>query len=287
MSPSVPKKPILKRRSISQLLSLPASPFFNQIDSDEEEEDLHLPTSAPPVRPPLVHTKSDTHINMRGRPFRKTSPPRIIAQDAAASQVGPTPPVAQAATLSDGSGSTSSDQDLSAGSSVDASGPTKKKHISFNTFVEQCIAIEKPKVKRSATGPTIGARFYDAYDDGSVAFICSLIRCDWLRYLACVLPGPIPSWGTMASTTSRRRCTTSTTTLSSDPTRKTMTTMCSRCGRRPRALAQIRRHQCGRLLSPPHSGQAQPPLRARDRRRYVDILRIGNMSQSPLSRQQC
>ncbi|PIL24754.1 hypothetical protein GSI_12640 [Ganoderma sinense ZZ0214-1] len=167
MPPSVPKKPILKRRSISQLLSLPPSPFFNQIDSDEEEEDMHIPSSAPPVRPPLVHTKSDTHISMRGRPFRKNSPPRIIAQDGAASQVGPTPPVAQVATLSDGSGSTSSDQDLSGGSSVDASGPAKKKHISFNTFVEQCIAIEKPKVKRSATGPTVGARFYDAYDDGS------------------------------------------------------------------------------------------------------------------------
>ena len=42
----------------------------------------------------------------------------------------------------------------------------KKKHISFNTFVEQCIAIEKPKPKR----PT--ARFVDEVfeDDGSVSF---------------------------------------------------------------------------------------------------------------------
>ncbi len=166
-----PKKPILKRRSISQLLSLPPSPFFNQIDSDEEEDDLQVPNSAPPVRPPLVHTKSDTHINMRGRPFRKNSPPRIIAEEGSASQVGPTPPVAQVATLSDASGSTSSDQDLSGGSTMDASGPAKKKHISFNTFVEQYIAIEKPKVKRSTTGPTGGARLFAAYDDGSVAFI--------------------------------------------------------------------------------------------------------------------
>ncbi|KAI1790307.1 hypothetical protein LXA43DRAFT_1017401 [Ganoderma leucocontextum] len=166
MPPSVPKKPILKRRSISQLLSLPASPFFNHIESDEDEEDLQAPNSAPPVRPPLVHTKSDTHINMRGRPFRKNSPPRIIAQEGSSSRVEPTPPLAQVATLSDGSGSTSSDQDLSGRSSMDASGPAKKKHISFNTFVEQCIAIEKPKVKRSATGPTGGARSFDAYDDG-------------------------------------------------------------------------------------------------------------------------
>lgn len=174
LPPPIPKKPILKRRSISQLLSLPASPFFQQIDTDEEEEELQVPSSAPPMRPPLVHTKSDTHINMRGRPFRKASPPRIIAQDTSASSsshVGPAPPVAQAATLSDGSGSTSSDQDLSGRSSTDASGPVKKKHISFNTFVEQCIAIEKPKVKRSATGPTGGARLFDAYDDGSVVLI--------------------------------------------------------------------------------------------------------------------
>ncbi|TBU53699.1 hypothetical protein BD310DRAFT_134233 [Dichomitus squalens] len=183
----VPKKPILKRRSISQLLSLPASPFFSHADSDEEEEndtvqDLKCGSSAPSTRPPLVHTKSDTHINMRGRPFRKNSPPRIIAEDgsasappastsasaslsASASQAGPTPPVARVATVSDGSGSTSSDQDLSGRSSTGPDGPAKKKHISFNTFVEQCIAIEKPKLKRSTTGPA-GGRLFDAYDDG-------------------------------------------------------------------------------------------------------------------------
>ena len=187
---SVPKKPILKRRSISQLLSLPASPFFNQADSDEEDEndhvhDLHGEAPAPPTRPPLVHTKSDTHISMRGRPFRKNSPPRIIAEDGSAStaststpvsasapatvsasQVGPVPPVARVATLSDGSGSTSSDQDLSGRSSTGPDGPAKKKHISFNTFVEQCIAIEKPKLKRASTGPAGGGRMFDAYDDG-------------------------------------------------------------------------------------------------------------------------
>ncbi|KAI0820767.1 hypothetical protein BC628DRAFT_1341384 [Trametes gibbosa] len=162
----VPKKPILKRRSISQLLSLPASPFFHHLDSDDEfEERDEASSSAPtrPPRPPLMHTKSDTNISVRGRPFRKNSPPRIVAED------GTAPPVAQLATTSsEASGSTGSDQDLSGSSSVGADGSHggKKKHISFNTFVEQCIAIEKPKLKRTSTGPTRDGRAFDAYDDG-------------------------------------------------------------------------------------------------------------------------
>ncbi|KAI0629329.1 hypothetical protein C8Q77DRAFT_1065937 [Trametes polyzona] len=163
-SAPAPKKPILKRRSISQLLSLPASPFFHQPDSDEDSEEREEESSSTPTRPPLMHTKSDTHISLRGRPFRKNSPPRIIAED------GSAPPVAQLATGSEASGSTGSDQDLSGSSSTGADGSHgpggKKKHISFNTFVEQCIAIEKPKLKRANTGPTRDGRVFDAYDDG-------------------------------------------------------------------------------------------------------------------------
>ncbi|KAI0366976.1 hypothetical protein BV20DRAFT_951134 [Pilatotrama ljubarskyi] len=158
-----PKKPILKRRSISQLLSLPASPFFHQPDSDEDSDERDDESSTP-TRPPLMHTKSDTHLSLRGRPFRKNSPPRIIAED------GSAPPVSQPTTGSEASGSTGSDQDLSGSSSTGADGSHvsggKKKHISFNTFVEQCIAIEKPKLKRSTTGPTRDGRVFDAYDDG-------------------------------------------------------------------------------------------------------------------------
>ena len=163
----VPTKPILKRRSISQLLSLPASPFFSQEMSDDEYDDAALQpsTSAPASRPTLVHTKSDTHISMRGRPFRKTSPPRIIAEDGTTHDDFSAAP-SQAAPSSDGSGTTSSDQDLSGHSSSGAEGPAKKKHISFNTFVEQCIAIEKPKALRSTTGSSRGGRMFDAYDDG-------------------------------------------------------------------------------------------------------------------------
>ncbi|EIW58597.1 protein phosphatase regulator REG1 [Trametes versicolor FP-101664 SS1] len=161
----LPKKPILKRRSISQLLSLPASPFFNHLESDEESEERDDGSSTSTLtRPPLMHTKSDTHISLRGRPFRKNSPPRIIAED------GTAPPVAQLAPGSEASGSTGSDQDLSGSSSIGVDGSHgpggKKKHISFNTFVEQCIAIEKPKTKRTNTGPTREGRVFDAYDDG-------------------------------------------------------------------------------------------------------------------------
>ncbi|OCH84624.1 hypothetical protein OBBRIDRAFT_798913 [Obba rivulosa] len=155
-------KPILKRRSISQLLSLPASPFFAQPESDEEESaelEREGATSPGPARPPLLHTKSDTHISWRGRPYRKVSPPRIIAQETPLAPLSTTPAT-----------SDSSDQDLSGSSSTGADGSAsgvsstgaKKKHISFNTFVEQCIAIEKPKLKRSNLGPPV----YESYDDG-------------------------------------------------------------------------------------------------------------------------
>ncbi len=243
-SPSpAPKKPILKRRSISQLLSLPASPFFHHDDSDDEEEDCHGDGTHSPARPPLVHTKSDTHISMRGRPFRKDSPPRIIAEDSAVSHHEPTRPGLPTTASSEASGSTGSDQDLSGSSSHGPDGPAKKKHISFNTFVEQCIAIEKPKLKRSPTGPTRGGRMFDAYDDGLVSMSFWLMGD--LQLIALFVSGTIRKPGTMGSTTSRRRCTT-TTTMRLDQTRKTtMTTMSSRCERRHLALAPTRRRQCG------------------------------------------
>ena len=74
------KKPILKHRSIIELLSLPASPL-NRYDSDEDIEDSNHPDDDPDhnSRPLLMHTKSDTHLSWRSRQFRKDSPPRIIA----------------------------------------------------------------------------------------------------------------------------------------------------------------------------------------------------------------
>jgi hypothetical protein len=162
----VGKKPILKRRSISQLLSLPASPFFHGEGSDSEEdvEDSHDLPDIDEHRPLLLHTKSDTHISSRVKAFRKESPPRIISPGLPLPH--PELDSTSGATSSNTSTSTGSSQDLSAASisGVDnaACAGTKKKHISFNTFVEQCIAIEKPKRKYS------GAIFYSdaVYDQG-------------------------------------------------------------------------------------------------------------------------
>ncbi|KDQ61498.1 hypothetical protein JAAARDRAFT_30947 [Jaapia argillacea MUCL 33604] len=143
------KKPILKHRSIGELLTLPPSPLFG--NEPEEERGRGLPDVLDDshevfTRPPLQHTKSDTHIVRLKRAhleFRKDSPPRIIAADEASSSTGPRD-TSPRDTSSEG-GSYGSDQDLH----VPIQG--KKKHISFNTFVEQCIAIEKPKLKRSST----------------------------------------------------------------------------------------------------------------------------------------
>lgn len=146
LSTTTHKKPILKYRSISQLLTsdLPTSPHLSppHSDADVDVEPARLnphphphPNPNPP-RPPLTHTKSDTHITRWGpsRSFRKESPPRI---DPPAAAYSPTNLDAFFATSSAGGDNTT----------ARAASPTqtKKRHISFNTFVEQCIAIEKPK----------------------------------------------------------------------------------------------------------------------------------------------
>lgn len=169
------KKPILKRRSISQLLSLPQSPFFKSDESDDsDDENSQAGDGEDGSRPPLLHTKSDTHISWRSRPYRKNSPPRIIAPEQPPSN-DYFPNVA-ATTSSDTSNSTGSSQDLSAASTsgADGSGNGKKKHISFNTFVEQCIAIEKPKSKRKGS-----IHFYTdpVYEDGSVVVCVPVLQC--------------------------------------------------------------------------------------------------------------
>ncbi|KAG2136325.1 hypothetical protein BD769DRAFT_1385414 [Suillus cothurnatus] len=141
-------KPILKHRSIMELLTsdLPSSPMFSPPES-EEDEILHIHSdheapkhlTGPGVggmmkRPPLTHTKSDTHISRWGlnRDCRRDSPPRIIASGTPVITTELPPTSRQ-------------------GSSPDATivPGQKRKHISFNTFVEQCIAIEKPKKKRT------------------------------------------------------------------------------------------------------------------------------------------
>ncbi|KAI0074514.1 hypothetical protein K474DRAFT_1529825 [Panus rudis PR-1116 ss-1] len=165
--PSTPTgtKPILKRRSISQLLSLPASPLFDHDDTDTESED-----EDGTERPKLLHTKSDTHISWRSRPHRKDSPPRIIAPELPQAHHDNTSTGSSASGTSDSSDSTGSEQDTTTTPSDAHQGDhphPKKKHISFNTFVEQCIAIEKPKPKRKSFIADRNGLFHDAgYDDG-------------------------------------------------------------------------------------------------------------------------
>lgn len=173
-------KPILKHRSIMELLTsdLPSSPMFSPPDSDEDdllrvhsdhEPPKHLTGPGVPgitKRPPLMYTKSDTHISRWGPngTFRRDSPPRIIAPGlSVTSEKPPTSPQGS-----------SSDAVIVPGQ--------KRKHISFNTFVEQCIAIEKPKKKRTMWNveyphsKAVDSRYgegYGADDDGSVSG-CSL-----------------------------------------------------------------------------------------------------------------
>ncbi|KZS94666.1 hypothetical protein SISNIDRAFT_409199, partial [Sistotremastrum niveocremeum HHB9708] len=137
-APQLPK-PILKHRSIGDLLSsaLPPSPHFQTLENISPTSELdsnpfeHTDALS---RPHLLHTKSDSNIFKRN-PFRKESPPRIIADGLSHSDssVSASPPSPE--TLSQ-----TSTPPLDATSFT---GPPKK-HISFNTFVEQCIAIDKP-----------------------------------------------------------------------------------------------------------------------------------------------
>ena len=170
-------KPILKHRSISELLTS-ALPNFNHTDDDLEDQaeladDQDDVIHTPPTRPPLLHTKSDTNVTRWSRksPFRKDSPPRIVAP----ARQPRSPEVANSAiapALAERSGSSDSARETSSSSqdlNVCPSGG-KKKHITFNTFVSQCIAIDSPPKPRrgSLPGETHGL-CHDSYDDGSVS----------------------------------------------------------------------------------------------------------------------
>ncbi|KAG6908882.1 hypothetical protein DXG01_002860 [Tephrocybe rancida] len=152
-------KPILKHRSISQLLTsdLPTSPIFSPPESDDEEDHRQSHFSHPlpqlpdepggspkphHARPTLSHTKSDTHITRWGpnRAFRKASPPRIDPPAHLPSAPGDYSP-----TNLEGYFSNSNQSSDGTTPAVSNNNGNKKRHISFNTFVEQCIAIEKPK----------------------------------------------------------------------------------------------------------------------------------------------
>ncbi|KAF8553587.1 hypothetical protein OG21DRAFT_1463910 [Imleria badia] len=151
------RKPILKHRSICELLTedFPLSPVFSPLDSEEEDAPQIIMSDGAdpdcphkPLRPSLLHTKSDSHITRWGA-LRRDSPPRV------APNIPADPPASS----------------LLQSESPPAVIPgQKRKHISFNTFVEQCIAIDKPKKKHphfSTSNPHLASFEDDGYDEDS------------------------------------------------------------------------------------------------------------------------
>ncbi|KAG9035994.1 hypothetical protein FRB95_009994 [Tulasnella sp. JGI-2019a] len=153
------KKPILKHRTISELLNIPAndhtapvvqhslgSPSLEAVSMDFGLGEDAVRTGSP--QPSLPHARSDSAIARRaislpvatvGSPVSTDSPlqPRPTDSDS-------TPPRSGSpATQSDGTGLS---HDF--GSQIHLSPKGTKRHISFNTFVEQCISIDDPATVR-------------------------------------------------------------------------------------------------------------------------------------------
>lgn len=119
-----PTKPILKHRTLSEMLTIPmpASPVLEAVQNDSIDD-----YDVEEGRPGLLHTKSDTNIVRKG--LRRKSPPRGPIGSGGRTPVNP-------AELSQpGSGERTPEAGPASGG---------KKHISFNTFVEQCIAVDDP-----------------------------------------------------------------------------------------------------------------------------------------------
>ncbi|WWC98229.1 hypothetical protein V866_005120 [Kwoniella sp. B9012] len=137
-NPPVTTKPILKHRTLSEMLTgpRPSSPILEATSRDEINSDSDLD------RPMLLQSKSDTNV-MRARTqpvTREKSPPRDFNLD-----VGTATALAnnqdannKGATINS-PGSTTDGQNTAGG----------KKHISFNTFVEQVIALDEPREQQN------------------------------------------------------------------------------------------------------------------------------------------
>ncbi|KAG8695166.1 hypothetical protein FRC09_009356 [Ceratobasidium sp. 395] len=142
------KKPILKHRTITEILSLPR-PSSPILESSELTEDLEVECDDQGnIRPPLLHTKSDTNI-IRRPSNRRISPPRVAVGASGLASNQPSPVPAIEVNMLEPSGSQGSDSSNSPrGGSSDLesnSGSSNRRHIHFNTFVEQYISIDKPR----------------------------------------------------------------------------------------------------------------------------------------------
>ena len=117
--PSGTKKPILKHRTLSEMLTIPmpSSPILESSLGMEDDFD----GLEDGQRPILLQTKSDTNIfRTRSGAARRKSPPRG--------------PFSGKATPMDGQ--------------LTPEPSSGKRHISFNTFVEQCMAVDDPEEAR-------------------------------------------------------------------------------------------------------------------------------------------
>ncbi|KAG9045930.1 hypothetical protein FS837_005405 [Tulasnella sp. UAMH 9824] len=160
------KKPILKHRTITELLnlhahehghtSLPApvgSPALEAVGMDFGSPTENGSRAGSP-RPTLPHTKSDSQIV------------RIASASGKESPLG--------ASLIEPNGDPSASRSLSPAGSEGLPGSVStlslnaapaKRHISFNTFVEQRISIEDPSVPKQRTPAQRRAAFYDSDED--------------------------------------------------------------------------------------------------------------------------
>jgi hypothetical protein len=128
-NPALPKtKPILKHRTLSEMLTIPmpSSPILESSYQEDDIDSLDGDHTNPP-RPHLMQTKSDTNIfRSRTGPVRRKSPPRVPS-----SSGKQTPKQGE-------------DVDMQPDSAASATQSSNKRHISFNTFVEQCVAVDDP-----------------------------------------------------------------------------------------------------------------------------------------------
>lgn len=166
-------KPILKHRTIGELLTS-ALPTSHDDYTANFEDGFIEDANANADRPLIVQTKSDTNVLKWNRdqnnPVRKQSPPRIVAETSQVPSVEPSATPSPQFEHPPGLPHSNS-SDSGNGSSTDLAARANKRHITFNTFVEQCIAIDSPankeKKKPSPDGRWAQYEDYD-HDDGSV-----------------------------------------------------------------------------------------------------------------------
>lgn len=156
------KKPILKHRTITELLNrhahehghaaVPAAPGSPALEAVGLASPTEGSRSGSP-RPTLPHTKSDSQIVRIGSASGKDSPPRVTLMDLPTGDPSASRSLSPAG--SEGLAGSVSNLSLNAAPA--------KRHISFNTFVEQCISIDDPSAEKQRT-PARGA-FYDSDDE--------------------------------------------------------------------------------------------------------------------------